>query len=91
MRRDLPPEIVWRRKRGLGAPFGQWLRDLPEFAAELLSEAEVRRRGYFDPFVVAALLAEHCAGRVDYGKSLLGVLAIHLWDDLFMRAQPEPP
>ena len=93
MRRDLPPEIVWRRKRGLGAPFGQWLRDLPEFAAELLSQAEVRRRGYFDPVVVAALLAEHRAGRVDHGKSLLGVLAIHLWDDLFMRAPTvgEPP
>ena len=93
MRRDLPPEILWRRKRGLAAPYGQWLRELPEFAADLLSAEQVRRRGYFDPRVVAAMIEQHRAGGASHAKSLLGVLAIHLWDDLFMSPSGEqrPP
>ena len=84
MRDDLPPEIVWRRKRGLAAPFSQWLRELPEFAADLLSAEQVRGRGYFEPQVVAAMIEQHRGGTANHAKSLLGVLAVQLWDDLFM-------
>ncbi len=34
MRDNLPPEIHRRRKRALSAPYGQWIRDLPEFSTE---------------------------------------------------------
>ncbi|MEW6752945.1 MAG: asparagine synthase C-terminal domain-containing protein [Candidatus Latescibacterota bacterium] len=85
MRHDLPAQIVRRRKRGLAAPYGQWLCDLPEFAAELLSARQVPARGYFDAAAVQEMLAEHRSGRVDYGKLLLGVLGVHVWDDLFVR------
>jgi len=85
MQDDLPPEIVWRRKRGLAAPFSQWMRELPAFAADLLSSEQVRERGYFEPRVVAAMLEQHRSGDANHAKSLLGVLAIHLWDDLFMN------
>lgn len=84
MQDDLPREIAWRRKRGLAAPFSQWLRGLPEFAAELLSPEQVRARGYFEPKVVAALLEQHRGGGTLHAKSLLGVLAVQLWDELFM-------
>ncbi len=89
LRGDLPSEIVWRRKRGLAAPFSQWLRDPPEFAADLLSAAQVRGRGYFEPQVVATLIEQHRSGYANHAKSLLGVLAIHLWDDLFMSPSAE--
>ena len=81
---DLPPEIVWRKKRGLAAPFVQWLRELPDFAVELLSPEQVRARGYFEPEVVAALVEQHRSRSANHAKSLLGVLAVQLWDDLFM-------
>jgi asparagine synthase (glutamine-hydrolysing) len=83
---DLPPEIAWRKKRGLAAPYRQWLRELPEWAAAFLTEAQLKRRGYFEPAVVAALVAEHRAGAANHAKSLLGVLAVQLWDDLFAAA-----
>jgi asparagine synthase (glutamine-hydrolysing) len=86
LERDLPPEIVWRKKRGLAAPYSAWLRGLPGFAAELLSAEQVRMRGYFEPAVVAALIEQHRSGGTRHAKSLLGVLAIQLWDDLFVRA-----
>ena len=91
MQAELPPEIVWRKKRGLAAPFSQWMRQLPEFAADLLSAEQVRARGYFEPEVVAALIERHRSGAANHAKSLLGVLAVQLWDDLFMRAPTGPP
>jgi asparagine synthase (glutamine-hydrolysing) len=89
MQDDLPAEIVWRKKRGLAAPFSQWMRQLPEFAADLLTGEQVRTRGYFDPAVVAAMIEQHRSGEANHAKSLLGVLAVQLWDDLFMRPTAE--
>lgn len=91
MQSELPPEIVWRKKRGLAAPFSQWMRQLPEFAADLLTAEQVRARGYFEPEVVAALIEEHRSGTANHAKSLLGVLAVQLWDDLFMHAPAAAP
>lgn len=82
----LPEEIVWRRKRGLRAPFVGWMRaDLPDAVADRLSARCLREKGYFDPAFVAWMLAEHRAGRRNYGRQLMAVLAVQLWDDLFMH------
>jgi asparagine synthase (glutamine-hydrolysing) len=82
----LPDTIRRRRKRGLAAPFERWLRGpLPPFAAEMLSPECVRAKGYFDPRDVAGRLAAHRSGGRATGGSLIGVLVVHLWDELFLR------
>ena len=82
----LPREIADRKKRGLRAPTEAWLRGpLPEFAAELFSERSLRRKGYFDPAGVQELLKEHRSGRSDWTYDLLGVLALQLWDEIFVQ------
>jgi len=88
----LPPEIAWRRKRGLRAPAGHWLRaaPLPPFAAHLLEERVVREKGYFDPAYVRTLLDRHRAGLVRGASELMGVLTVHLWDEMFRRGRPAP-
>ena len=91
MREVLPHEIVARPKRGLVAPSDQWMRHLPEFATDLLSEACVRRKGIFDPAVVRELLAQHRAGTANYGRRLIGILEVQLWDDLFRHGRPSAP
>ncbi|MGH7799093.1 MAG: asparagine synthase (glutamine-hydrolyzing) [Thermodesulfobacteriota bacterium] len=85
MRDILPSEIRQRRKPGLSAPYGQWFRDLPEFAVELLSEDQLRDNGYFNPKFVARMLELHQNDKANYARQLMGVLGIHLWDDLFLR------
>lgn len=85
MRNDLPEEIVRRKKRGLAAPYGQWIRDLPEFAKELLSEKELREKGYFNSKFVLDMLEQHRSGKVNYAPQLMGVLGIHIWDRLFVQ------
>jgi len=82
----LPRDIVERRKRGLRAPLERWFRDrLPEFAAELLSDGALRRRGWFDPAGVAGLLREHRSGTWNRSTELSAVLALQAWDALFVR------
>jgi asparagine synthase (glutamine-hydrolysing) len=82
----LPREVVERKKRGLRAPVTAWLRKpLPEFAAALLSESSLRRKGYFVPAKVRALLAEHQAGQGDWAYELLCALNLQLWDEIFLQ------
>ena len=93
VRKLLPKQIVWRKKRGLSAPYDQWLREkLPDFAVEMLSEANLSKKGYFYPPAIQDLLKKHRAGARDCGAHLLGILAIQVWDELFMNGQvKEPP
>jgi asparagine synthase (glutamine-hydrolysing) len=86
LRGVLPDEIRRRPKRGLAVPIQQWFREpLPPFATALLSTAELRRTGYFDPAAVSAALALQRSGRTKRGLRLLGVLSMQLWDGLFAR------
>lgn len=82
----LPQEILQRRKRGLAAPYQHWLRGrLPDFATELFSRESIRKKGYFNSDFVAHLLAQHRSGRAMYGMHLMSILAVQLWDDLFLH------
>ncbi len=86
MRRALPRELVERRKRGLLAPVRHWLRaPLPDFAADLLSDVEVRRTGYFEPSAVASLRARFDRGEPNLDRALMSVLMVQVWDDLFIQ------
>lgn len=85
MDRILPVDIVHRRKRGLTAPSRQWLDALPDFARELLSEEQVRHKGYFDPDKIKRMLQQHWAHKRNYERTLMSVLKVQLWDDLFLR------
>ena len=81
----LPTEILKRRKRGLSAPFWPWPRRLPEFVEDALSESRLHTKGYFNPQHVRHMLEQHQHGKGHFGKELLGVLSVQLWDDLFVQ------
>lgn len=91
MAADLPREINKRKKRGLIAPGGPWLRGkLPEFVRYLLSEPQLRKKGYFDPAFVSRILNRHRSGRHDCARTLMLVLNIQIWDELFVSGcRPE--
>jgi len=85
----LPPEILERRKRGLRAPAATWWRQdpLPDFAQSLLSEAELRRVGLFDPPAVHALIASHRRGEANYSRPLDALLTMQKRDALFQPSR----
>jgi asparagine synthase (glutamine-hydrolysing) len=86
VRRVLPKEIVSRAKRGLRAPYTSWFDgQLPDFADELLSSGGLRDKGYFESKPVQDLLRQHGEGCANAARVLLGILAVQLWDEIFVQ------
>ena len=80
MEGHLPKEVIYRPKSGFGAPLRRWMQcELKELLNDVLAEANLRRRGIFDPSAVHALIAANDDGRVDASYTLLSLLCIELW------------
>lgn len=86
MKSHLPAEIRKRKKRGLTSPYMDWLRDdLPDFAKEMLSESSLKGKGYFHPSFVTDILKKYREGDPFWGSTIMGVLTVQLWDEIFMK------
>ena len=80
LRGRLPAEILTRKKKGFGVPFGRWFRaELAPLLAEVLSPDVVRKQGLFRPEKVTRLIDEHQRGLHDHRKKLYTLLAFQLW------------
>jgi asparagine synthase (glutamine-hydrolysing) len=83
----LPRAILEGKKRGFSAPIGNWLRnELQPLAREVLSPADLRRQGFFEPDAVTRLLDEHAARRADNSRKIWAVLTFALWFDRYAGA-----
>jgi asparagine synthase (glutamine-hydrolysing) len=84
-RRILPEATAARRKKGLAAPYADWLRapQLPGWAETVLGRDALVRAGLFDPATVAELRRAHQAGQPQLGPLLMGVLSTQVWVDCF--------
>ena len=81
----LPDDILYRAKRGFGAPMGAWLKN--ELAALLdvvLSRESVERRGLFRWQAVAATVAEHRAAKADHTDHLLALMNLEIWSRVYL-------
>lgn len=87
----LPASILDRKKRGFGTPMGAWLkRDLAPVLRRLLSADVVRDRGLFEPKVIARLMADHDANRIDGTDALLALMNLEIWSRIFLdRRSPD--
>jgi asparagine synthase (glutamine-hydrolysing) len=94
-RKYIPAGLIERAKQPYRAPISRCFfnEDPPPFVAELLSEAAVKRGGYFDAVKVAGLAAK-CSrqdGRLlseRENMALVGILSTQLLDDQFIRNFP---
>ncbi len=85
----LPASILDRRKQGLGTPLIPWFRSgLYDIARDLLSPANLRARGLFEPAAVERLFdtsKETTWHREDLGK-LFKLLMVEMWHRQFIDA-----
>ena len=80
MRGVLPHEVVYRPKSGFGAPLRRWLRhELRDQVEETLDAAVLRRRGYFDPRAIRALIDDDRLGRIDGSYTIFALMCFELW------------
>ncbi|MFQ5466915.1 MAG: asparagine synthetase B family protein, partial [Kiloniellaceae bacterium] len=81
----LPDTVIYRKKRGFGAPIGAWLKnELTPLMETILSRAAVERRGLFHWPEVAATIAAHKAGRADHTDHLLSLINFEVWARLYL-------
>jgi asparagine synthase (glutamine-hydrolysing) len=76
----LPHDVVYRPKSGFGAPLRRWLRhELRGRVEDTLAPAVLRRRGFFDPTAVRALIDDDREGRVDGSYTIFALMCFELW------------
>jgi asparagine synthase (glutamine-hydrolysing) len=81
----LPTAILNRPKKGFGIPVAHWFRGpLKEQMLSVLSPERIARKGFFEPKVVARLIADHLAGRSDNRKQLWTLFVFELWHDGYL-------
>ncbi len=84
----LPDNILYREKRGFGAPMGAWLRaELAPVLHDVLSRESIVRRGLLDPDAVAATIREHEQQQADRTDHLLGLINLEIWCRLYLDGQ----
>jgi asparagine synthase (glutamine-hydrolysing) len=95
----LPPDIVWREKRGMGAPLSQWcLGPLWRTVGEWLQPATLRHEGLWQTDVALRLATGNLNGQLQgrrIGESLWLLLMWQLWrktilQDDFQRTSLQP-
>jgi asparagine synthase (glutamine-hydrolysing) len=78
----LPADLLYRPKRGFGAPIREWFRGVSgETLSGLIMHSSIRKRGLFDYVFVKRLIDEHQRGSRDWSFHLWALLNVSLWYD----------
>jgi asparagine synthase (glutamine-hydrolysing) len=81
----LPREVLYRPKRGFGAPMGAWMKGaLAAMLDSALSRESVQARGLLNHEPIARLIADHRASRVDGTDKLLALLNLEIWCRVYL-------
>ena len=81
----MPPEILYRGKRGFGAPVGAWFKaELAPVVRRVLSRESVVGRGLLRWEAVERTVSLHAAGREDHTDHLLALVNLELWCLLYL-------
>ena len=85
MAHTLPPEIIGRKKQGFMIPVGRWLKDeLKDMTMDLLSESNVKKRGYFSYEYIRRILEEHYKDRRNHCDKIWSLLTFELWCRIYV-------
>lgn len=81
----VPREILYRGKRGFGAPMGAWLKsELRGLRDDILNRESIEARGVLSWPAIRDLIGLHDANREDYSDVLLSLINFEIWCRLFL-------
>jgi asparagine synthase (glutamine-hydrolysing) len=87
MKNVLPAEVLRQPKAGFAAPVDYWLaNDLREMVDDVLSETNIRKRGFFRPEAVRGFIHEHRNGVEDWSMQIWQFLTLEHWMRIFLDA-----
>jgi asparagine synthase (glutamine-hydrolysing) len=82
----LPADLLYRPKRGFGAPIREWFRGSSgEMLGGLIMNSAIRRRELFDYAFIARLIEEHQSGKRNWSFHLWALLNVSLWYDRWIK------
>lgn len=77
--RYVPPEVLYRAKRGFSLPIARWLRAELSSRLHVLEDEESLAGAYLHRPTVCRLLAEHQRGRRDHSDVLWRLMMLEAW------------
>lgn len=85
LRNILPNCILSRPKKGFIMPVNIWLKnEFRSLCLDLLSPAQIKKVGFFNPQTVSTLIKEHFDEVQDHNRKIWGLLNFMLWHEMFM-------
>jgi asparagine synthase (glutamine-hydrolysing) len=82
----LPADLLYRPKRGFGAPIREWFRGPGgEELSGMIMNSSMRKRNLFDYAFIARLVEEHRQGKHDWSFHLWALLNVSLWYDRWIE------
>ena len=80
MRKKLPKEVIYRKKRGFAIPRGDWIKNrLKSLFLETFSKERIEKEGLFNFSYINQLLREHLENKKDNNKQLWILFMFELW------------
>ena len=81
----VPRDILTRGKEGFSIPIKNWLmQELRPLLEDTLSEARLKRRGYFQPAYVRQLMTEHLNGKENHSHRLWALMMVEIWHQAYI-------
>lgn len=81
----LPDSILFRKKRGFGAPMGAWLKEeLSGLMNSLLNKVTVESRGLFNWPVIEKVINDHNTSKEDHTDHLSALMNLEIWCQLYL-------
>jgi asparagine synthase (glutamine-hydrolysing) len=78
----LPNDVLYKPKRGFGAPAREWFRGPNgDDLVQLLMNSTIRKRGFFDYKFIEQLIDEHRREQRDWSGNLWCLLNLSVWYD----------
>lgn len=88
MKKDLPEEVLSRKKLGFNPPLGVWLqKDQRGLISEYLHPDVIRHRGLFRVEAIQQLIAEHQSHARDHGLRLWSLIVLEHWQRLYQDSR----
>src|SRR5439155_16530933 len=87
MRRLVPTDITESTKQGFSAPDASWFRgESIDYINRILRSPRAAIYEFLEPSYVAAVLDEHCSGRVNRRLLIWSLLSFECWCRCFLHS-----
>jgi len=84
----IPKEILKRKKHGFTVPINSWLKgEFGEVALQILSEKNIKKRGFFNPNIIQKIIKNHNKSQPYYRRQFWALVVFEIWYRIYIDNQ----